>query len=94
MRLDEIQSSGPIGDQEYVLFIDGKPVSTYRTENAAEQDRFLMSTKFPQRKYEIKRQECKLIPVREGLDNCAHGKYYCSTDKVWKCRKGPKQSRS
>ena len=25
---------------------------------------------------------------------CTHGKYYCNTDKKWKCRKGPKQSRS
>ena len=28
--------------------------------------------------------------VEEG---CKHGKYWCSTDKKWKCRTGPKQSR-
>lgn len=27
-------------------------------------------------------------------DTCSHGRYYCSTDKKWKCRQGPKQSRS
>lgn len=25
---------------------------------------------------------------------CAYGRYYCSTDKKWKCRQGPKQSRT
>jgi hypothetical protein len=25
--------------------------------------------------------------------SCAHGQYYCSTDKKWKCRQGPKQTR-
>lgn len=24
---------------------------------------------------------------------CKHGRYYCSTDKKWKCRQGPKQTR-
>lgn len=28
--------------------------------------------------------------VEEG---CKYGRYYCSTDKKWKCRTGPKQSR-
>ena len=32
-------------------------------------------------------------PTAENLDNCKYGKYYCSTDKKWKCRKGPKQTR-
>lgn len=32
--------------------------------------------------------------VSNEAANCAHGKYYCNTDKKWKCRKGPKQSRS
>jgi len=27
-------------------------------------------------------------------ETCTHGKYYCSTDKKWKCRQGPKQSRT
>ncbi len=26
--------------------------------------------------------------------SCAHGQYYCSTDKKWKCRQGPKQTRA
>ena len=30
--------------------------------------------------------------IEEEL-NCEHGKYYCSTDKKWKCRQGPKQTR-
>lgn len=31
---------------------------------------------------------------KESVDNCTHGKYYCSTDKKWKCRKSPKKSRA
>ena len=27
-------------------------------------------------------------------EGCKHGRYYCSTDKKWKCRTGPKQKRS
>lgn len=27
-------------------------------------------------------------------ESCTYGKYYCSTDKVYKCRKGPKQTRT
>lgn len=29
--------------------------------------------------------------LKEG--ECQYGRYYCSTDKKWKCRQGPKQSR-
>ena len=29
----------------------------------------------------------------EDASNCKHGKYFCSTDKVWKCRKKPKKKR-
>ena len=29
----------------------------------------------------------------EDASNCKHGKYFCSTDKVWKCRKKPKKTR-
>lgn len=39
--------------------------------------------------------------VRQGMginedleEGCKYGRYYCSTDKKWKCRTGPKQSRS
>jgi hypothetical protein len=32
----------------------------------------------------------KIQDLKEG---CKHGEYYCSTDKKWKCRTGPKQSR-
>jgi hypothetical protein len=32
----------------------------------------------------------KIQDLKEG---CAHGEYYCSTDKKWKCRQGPKQTR-
>ena len=36
---------------------------------------------------------------KENLDieveeSCKYGRYYCSTDKKWKCRTGPKQKRS
>lgn len=32
--------------------------------------------------------------IQEGLEEaCKYGRYYCSTDKKWKCRTGPKQSR-
>jgi hypothetical protein len=30
----------------------------------------------------------------ELTEACTYGKYYCSTDKKYKCRQGPKQSRS
>ncbi len=31
----------------------------------------------------------------EGVEeSCKYGRYYCSTDKKWKCRTGPKQKRS
>ena len=29
----------------------------------------------------------------EDASNCKHGKYFCSTDKVWKCRKKSKKKR-
>ena len=33
--------------------------------------------------------------IQEGLEEaCKYGRYYCSTDKKWKCRTGPKQKRS
>jgi len=31
--------------------------------------------------------------LEEDLDNCKYGKYYCSTDKKYKCRKSPKKTR-
>lgn len=31
---------------------------------------------------------------RELSEACTYGKYYCSTDRKWKCRQGPKQSRN
>lgn len=41
------------------------------------------------------------LAVRKGMginedleESCKYGRYYCSTDKKWKCRTGPKQSRS
>lgn len=30
----------------------------------------------------------------EFSESCKHGRYYCSTDKKWKCRQGPKKSRT
>lgn len=37
----------------------------------------------------------KGMGITEGLEeSCKHGRYYCSTDKKWKCRTGPKQKRS
>ncbi len=32
--------------------------------------------------------------LTELVETCTYGKYYCSTDKKYKCRKGPKQSRT
>ena len=39
--------------------------------------------------------------VRKGMgisedleESCKYGRYYCSTDKKWKCRTGPKQKRA
>ena len=39
------------------------------------------------------KKKTKKEEIEENLDNCKYGKYYCSTDKKWKCRKGPKQTR-
>lgn len=37
----------------------------------------------------------KGMGINEDLEEgCKYGRYYCSTDKKWKCRTGPKQSRS
>jgi pterin-4a-carbinolamine dehydratase len=34
-------------------------------------------------------------PMLDSIDEgCQYGRYYCSTDKKWKCRTGPKQKRS
>ena len=34
-------------------------------------------------------------PMLDSVEeSCKYGKYYCSTDKKWKCRTGPKQQRS
>lgn len=41
--------------------------------------------------YNAVRKGLGINPVEEG---CKHGRYYCSTDKKWKCRQGPKQKRS
>lgn len=41
-----------------------------------------------------KRGEPGSCVKEEDLSTCKHGKYYCSNDKKWKCRQGPKQSRS
>lgn len=41
--------------------------------------------------YKKKKKEIKSNPVNE--DDCKYGRYYCSTDKKWKCRQGPKQTR-
>ena len=42
------------------------------------------------------RDEIDNMEMRESLNelNCKHGKYFCPHDKVYKCRKGPKKSRS
>lgn len=36
----------------------------------------------------------KINDILPESENCKHGRYYCSTDKKWKCRQGPKQSRT
>jgi gas vesicle protein len=33
------------------------------------------------------------MKIQDLIEGCKHGEYYCSTDKKWKCRQGPKQSR-
>ena len=44
--------------------------------------------------HEIAKAVMKDDVNEEDLSNCKYGKYYCSTDKKYKCRQGPKQSRS
>lgn len=43
--------------------------------------------------YAVATKRAKGESVEEDLDNCKHGKYFCSTEKKWKCRQGPKQTR-
>ena len=38
--------------------------------------------------------EFSAVGLNELTEACRYGKYFCSTDKVWKCRQGPKQTRS
>jgi hypothetical protein len=33
------------------------------------------------------------MKIQDLIEGCKHGEYYCSTDKKWKCRTGPKQTR-
>lgn len=33
------------------------------------------------------------MKIQDLIEGCKHGEYYCSTDKKWKCRQGPKQTR-
>ena len=33
------------------------------------------------------------MKIQDLIEGCKHGEYYCSTDKKWKCRTGPKQRR-
>ena len=56
--------------------------------------------------YDVAQFESKFTPMELAImegghsiedlveSNCKYGQYYCSTDKKWKCRQGPKQSRS
>ena len=32
--------------------------------------------------------------LTELTETCTYGKYFCSTDKKWKCQQGPKQTRA
>jgi len=34
------------------------------------------------------------MKIQDLIEGCKHGEYYCSTDKKWKCRQGPKQTRA
>jgi hypothetical protein len=34
------------------------------------------------------------MKIQDLIEGCKYGEYYCSTDKKWKCRTGPKQSRT
>lgn len=34
------------------------------------------------------------MKITEIVDNCKYGRYYCSTDKKYKCRKEPKKTRT
>ena len=52
-------------------------------------EEFLKNVEYKPRHHTKPKRSLMGDPVREG-----HGRYWCSTDKRWKERQGPKQSRS
>ena len=53
-----------------------------------------LSKKTIRKAHEIAKAVMKDDINEEDLSNCKYGKYYCTTDKKYKCRQGPKQKRS
>ena len=53
-----------------------------------------LSKKTIRKAHEIAKAVMKDDINEEDLSNCKYGKYYCSTDKKFKCRQAPKQKRS
>ena len=65
----------------YAIYTNGVPAVKYTDQKEAEQTVSKLKKKFPEYKFEIR------------LTESNHGKYWCSTDRRWKYRQSPKQSR-
>lgn len=52
---------------EFILYINGKPAAKYADVKQAEQDLYLVKSKVPSAKFEIKQEVCNMVPVPVGL---------------------------
>jgi hypothetical protein len=52
---------------EYILYINDKPAAKYQDIKQAEQDLYLIKSKVPTSKFEIKQEVCNMVPVPAGL---------------------------
>jgi hypothetical protein len=57
--------------EKYILYLNGRPVASYSTEQEAEYQGKLIQKKLPQTEFEIKKENCTLTPVqlKENLRN-------------------------
>lgn len=78
-------STSPVPEKSkqvyYAIYTNGVPAVKYADQKEAEQTVAELKKKFPEYKFEIR------------LTESNHGKYWCSTDRRWKYRQGPKQTR-
>lgn len=59
MKIRELLESG----YEFILYVDGKPISHYQDRFAANQDMRMLAKKHPNRNFELKQEQCKQVTV-------------------------------